>query len=87
MSAIEQQIAGLITWLRDNGHPNPQSILRRLDPAEVPEEFRGALAFWHTLSGPSRNLMYDVACGRRTRKQAPVRGRHTFKIGRQLNLI
>ncbi len=77
MSSIEQQITGLVTWLRENGHPNPQAILRGLDPASVPEEFRSALGFWHTLSGPSRNLMYDVACGRRTRQQSPLarRGR------------
>lgn len=71
MVTLEQQLAGLIAWLRENGHQNPQRVLGTLASEEVPEAFRGTLAFWHTLSGASRNLMYNVACGRQTRKTYP----------------
>ena len=71
METLEQQLAGLIAWLHENGHQNPQAVLGTLVSEEVPEAFRGALAFWGTLSGPSRNLMYNVACGRQTRKTHP----------------
>lgn len=79
--STEQQFAALVAWLRENGHQNPQAVLRTLDAADVPEQYRGALAFWRTLSGPSRNLMYNVACGRQTRKtHAPERRGHRLPV-------
>lgn len=68
---MEREFTELIKWLLDEGHPNPQGVLRRLDPSSVPEQYRSALGFWQSLSGPSRNLMYDNACGRRLKKVIP----------------
>lgn len=65
---IEEQLAGLIEHLRAQGETNPQKALKDAELEDVPEEFRSAFSFWRTLSGPSRNLMYNVACGRQTRK-------------------
>jgi hypothetical protein len=68
---MDREFIELIKWLKDAGHPNPQGVLRRLDQSSVPEQFRSALGFWQSLSGPSRNLMYNVACGRQVRKTHP----------------
>ena len=69
---MERKLTELIEWLKDAGAPNPQGVLRQLDAEELPEQFRDALRFWQSLSGPSRNFMYEVACGRRLKKTAPV---------------
>jgi hypothetical protein len=65
---IEEQFAGLIRHLREQGQNDLPRILTRLEPDDIPEEFRSAFGFWRSLSGSSRNFMLDTACGRRTRR-------------------
>jgi len=66
---IESDFRELVQHLEREGAVSLQRFLKHAEPEHVPERFRGALSFWKTLSGPSRNLMIDVAQGRRTKKR------------------
>jgi len=64
----EEQFALILDYLREQGHTNPQRALKGLTADELPEELRSAFTFWQSLSGPSRNFMFDIARGHRTKK-------------------
>lgn len=59
----------LCDYLRNKGVTNPQQRLTSMGDDELPEEFRDVFRFWITLSGPSRNLFYNVAHGKQTKKK------------------
>lgn len=68
-TGIERQFGALLEHLRARGIGNLQQYVTHLDLEAVPPEYRDAFSFWRSLSGPSRNLMFDVAQGRRLRKR------------------
>lgn len=70
MPQVETEFAAFIEHLRQQGHNDFCRLLAHMDPADVPEQYRDSYGFWASLSGHSRNLMLDVACGRRTRKRS-----------------
>lgn len=75
MTTMEEEFGLLLEHMRADGRTNLQRDLKTLQLEEVPEQFRRSFGFWQSLSGPSRNLLYDVACGRRTKKVVPSGGR------------
>ena len=71
---LEEQLGRLIDHIKAGGVTNPQEIVFDLEANLVSEEFRDCLSFFQSMSGPSRNLFYDVACGRRTKKKSARHG-------------
>lgn len=67
--SIEANFARLVESLRATHGPNLQRVLKHLTVEEVEPEFRACFGFWKSLSGRSRNLMLDVAQGRRLNKR------------------
>ena len=67
--SYEHSLRRLVEAISSAGHPNPQLRLKELEVEEVDDEFRRAFSFWKSLSGSSRNLMFDNACGRRMSKK------------------
>jgi hypothetical protein len=67
--SYEHSLRQLVEAIRSAGHPNPQLRLKELEVEEVDDEFRPAFSFWKSLSGKSRGLMFDNACGRRMNKR------------------
>lgn len=70
MTSTEIEFAAFIEHLREQGHNDFCRLMAGMERADVPEQFRGSFDFWATLSGRGRNLMLDVACGRRLRKRS-----------------
>jgi len=66
MDPLEEQFGKLIEHIKAGGVANPQEIVFDLEVDLVP--------FFQSMSGPSRNLFYDVACGRRTKKKSARHG-------------
>ena len=67
--SVESEFQNLVQHLENEGANNVALFLKHADLEHVPEQFRDSFSFWKSLSGPSRNLMLDVAQGRRTRKR------------------
>lgn len=67
--SIEADFARLIERLRATHGTNLQQVLKHLTVEEVEPEFRRCFEFWKSLAGRSRNLMLDVAQGRRLNKR------------------
>jgi hypothetical protein len=70
MTDTETEFAAFIQHLRQQGHNDFCRLLAHMGREDVPEQYRASWDFWASLSGRSRNLMLDVACGRRTRKRS-----------------
>jgi len=70
MTDTDTEFAAFMEHLRQQGHNDLCNVLAFMDPDDVPEQYKGSYDFWASLSGHSRNLMLDVACGRRTRKKS-----------------
>jgi len=64
-----ESFARILDYLREQGHENLQQILTELSPEDLPEVHRSWFTFWQSLSGPSRNLLYEQACGRKLNKR------------------
>jgi len=69
LNGVEREFARLLEYLRSRGARNLQQSVAHLELDQVPLEYRTSFSFWRSLSGPSRNLMFDVAQGRRLRKR------------------
>lgn len=69
VTQLEERFSELLEHLRSSGVTNLQRHLKGLEADEVPEAYRAALSFWSSLSGSSRNLMFDTAQGRRLGKK------------------
>ena len=70
MPPIEVEFAAFVAHLREQGVNDFCRVLAHMERADVPEQYQDSFDFWSELSGQGRNLMLDVACGRRLRKKS-----------------
>lgn len=64
-----ENFKALCDHLRNQGISDPPRRLISMGEDEMPEEYRDTFRFWASLSGPSRNLFYNVAHGKQTKKK------------------